>query len=159
MTGGEGPGRWGQPGGSLPSPDLSLLLCWREQSPHPPKGVLELGPPAQPQEGLVAQPRAICQEEQQDGEWETTPSGSQVAPCPICQHRGPSPRATCPLCPVSPARSAPHAPSPPNSCAVLAAVGALLFFRVTLEHKQLCSSSPVNYIMSNEQDQAEGIKP
>lgn len=76
--------------------------------------------------------------------------------------QGRSPRATCPPSRMAPAWSPPHAPSPPNSCAArpaLPAVGALLFSGVTLEHKQLCSSSPVNYIMSNEQDQAEGIKP
>lgn len=48
--------RWGQPGGSLPSPDLSSLFCWGEQPLHPPEGVLVLGPPARPQEGLVVQP-------------------------------------------------------------------------------------------------------
>lgn len=79
-----------------------------------------------------------------------TPRGLQVAPSPICQHRGPSLNATCPL----------HT-SPPNSCTARPACGSWCpaVLRVTLQHKQLCSSLPVNYIMSNEQDQAEGIKP
>lgn len=32
--------------GSLPSPGLSPLFCWGEQSLCPPEGVLVLGPPA-----------------------------------------------------------------------------------------------------------------
>lgn len=158
VTGGEGPVRWGQPGGSLPSPDLSSLFCWGEQPLHPPEGVLVLGPPARPQEGLVVQPGGRMPR----GSSRTGLGDDAFGLAGGSVSQGRSPRATCPPSRVAPAWSPPHAPSPPNSCAArpaLPAVGALLFSGVTLEHKQLCSSSPVNYIMSNEQDQAEGIKP
>lgn len=71
-----------------------------------------------------------------------------------------SPSSRCLLSHVPSVRSLHLHQIPPNSSAgrpAPAAVGALLFSDVTLEHKQLCSR-PVNYIMSNEKDQAEGIK-
>lgn len=140
----------GLPAQSRPSP----LFCWGEKSPHPPTGVLELGPPAQPQEGLVAQPRGqMPRGSSGDGDDAFGFAGGSLS-----HLSAPGSLSSCHVSPV-PCLEPPHAPSPPNSCALLAAVGALLFSDVTLEHKQLCSSSPVNYIMSNEQDQAEGIKP
>lgn len=101
----------GAAGGSLPSPGLSPLFCWGEQSLCPPEGVLVLGPPAQPSRVLVVQPwgrmpRGI------DGAQGKMPVGLQVALSAICQHQGPSRHATYPLCRVPPARSPPEALSP-----------------------------------------------
>lgn len=152
----------GSPG--APCPVQTFPPCFVGGSSHciPPRGSWCWDPQPGPRRVWWSSLEAVCQEAAAGQGLGTTPSGLQVALSPICQHQGRSPRATCPPSRVAPAWSPPHAPSPPNSCAArpaLPAVGALLFSGVTLEHKQLCSSSPVNYIMSNEQDQAEGIKP
>lgn len=142
---GRGRGHGGSPG--LPAqPRLSPLFCWEEKSLHP-RGVLVWDPQPSP-EGLVVQP---------GGSRGDDAFGLQVALCAVCQHRGPSALSSCPLCPcpLPGALHMPRAPRIPALCRQLVPRGS----PVTLEHKQLCSSSPVNYIMSNEQDQAEGIKP
>lgn len=138
--------------GSLPSPALSPFSAGRRNHCIP-RGSWCWDPQPSPRRVWWSSLEAKCQEVAGVTtlwacRWLFVPSASTRVP-PL------SPRVPCALSPDwSPAHA--RAPRIPALC------WRQLVPRcspVTLEHKQLCSSSPVNYIMSNEQDQAEGIKP
>lgn len=139
-----------------------------ERALHPPERPLVPRPPAQPQEGLAVQPGSRlprcssgtvrrAQEHRRSVAGAGRRQGCTQLPRPPAPAHGA--RGLCGAAPRPPLnergvsasfgscgpRRAPRAPSPPNSSAgrpAPAAVGALLFSDVTLEHKQLCSSSP-----------------
>lgn len=104
--------RWGQPGGSLPSPDLSSLFCWGEQPLHPPEGVLV--PQPGPRRVWWSSLEAVCQEAAAGQGLGTTPSGLQVALSPRVAPLVPrAPRAAWPLRGALHMHQAPRIPALP----------------------------------------------